>query len=89
MYCVEIADHPGSVNLKGRSTEYPKNPCTICPNNHLIQTVFDPKLLREEARSQPEQYMAIITENGAKGELDMSYWDRQIVSGGNNDHVRA
>ena len=51
-------------------------------------TVFDPKVpLREETRSQPDQYIAIIAENGAKGELDTSHWDRQIVSEGNNAHV--
>lgn len=51
-------------------------------------TVFDPKVpLREEARSQPDQYMVIIAKNGFKGELDTSHWDRQIVSEGNNEHV--
>ncbi|CRL19921.1 unnamed protein product [Penicillium camemberti] len=57
-------------------------------DRHFKTTVFDPKIpLREEARFQPDQYMAIISENGAKGELDTSHWDRRIVSEGNNYHV--
>jgi hypothetical protein len=49
----------------------------------MQMTVFDPKLpLREETRSQPDQYVAIISEGGATGELDTSPWDRQIVSEG-------
>jgi hypothetical protein len=51
-------------------------------------TIFDPKVpLRGEARSQPDQYVAIIAENGAKAELDTSPWNRQIVSEGNNENV--
>jgi hypothetical protein len=46
-------------------------------------TIFDPKILREETRSQPDRYIAIIAENGCKGELDTSHWRRQIVSVGN------
>lgn len=46
-------------------------------------TVFDPNVpLREEGRSQPDQYAAIIAEKGAKGELDLSSWDRQMVAEG-------
>lgn len=48
-------------------------------------TILDPTApLREEPRSQPDQYVAIIAANGAKGELDISPWSRQIVAGPNN-----
>lgn len=44
-------------------------------------TIFDPKApLHEEFRAQPDQYVAIIAENGAQGELDTSPWSRQIVA---------
>ncbi|CAP92865.1 Pc16g01950 [Penicillium rubens Wisconsin 54-1255] len=60
--------------------------------SHLTQiTIFDPKVpLREETRSQPDQFVAIISENGAKGELDTSHtspWNRQVASEGNNENV--
>lgn len=36
--------------------------------------------MKEEQRSQPDSYIAIIAENGALGELDTSTWDRRIVA---------
>jgi hypothetical protein len=52
-------------------------------------TIFDPTVLREESRSQPDQYIGIIAEKGCKGELDTSSWNKQIVSeGGSINEVR-
>jgi uncharacterized protein len=36
--------------------------------------------LKEELRSEPDTYIAIVAHNGAKGELDTSAWDGQIVA---------
>lgn len=90
VYCVENADHPWGASFQGKarisqgSMQY-----SVHDPDHLMQmTVFDPKIpLRQEARSQPDQYMVIIAENGAKGEFDTSHWDKQIVSERNNNHV--
>lgn len=78
----------GRASFQGKARNIPRIHAVNDPN-HLIQmTVFDPKVpLREEARSQPDQYMVIIAENGSKAELDTSHWDRQIISEGNNEHV--
>ncbi|KAJ5805616.1 Six-hairpin glycosidase [Penicillium pulvis] len=49
--------------------------------NHFKSTVFDTTApLREESRSQPDSYVAIIAENGAPGELDTSAWNKRIVA---------
>ncbi|KAJ5691491.1 Six-hairpin glycosidase [Penicillium malachiteum] len=49
--------------------------------DHFKKTIFDPNTpLREEVRAQPDSYVAIISENGAVGELDMSPWTRKIVA---------
>lgn len=54
-------------------------------NDEMQMTIFDPKApLREEPRTQLDQFVAIIAENGAKGELDTSPWSRQIVAGASN-----
>ncbi|KAJ5523284.1 Six-hairpin glycosidase [Penicillium frequentans] len=50
-------------------------------HNHFKSTVFDATApLREESRSQPDSYVAIIAENGAPGELDTSAWEKRIVA---------
>jgi len=49
-------------------------------------TIFDPKVLREETRYQPDEYIAIYAEKGCKGEIDTSSWNRQIVSEVENVH---
>lgn len=36
--------------------------------------------MKEEPRSQPDSYVAILAEKGAVGELDTSAWNRQIVA---------
>jgi DUF1680 family protein len=36
--------------------------------------------LKEEPRSEPDSYIAIVAENGSKGELDTSAWDGQIAA---------
>lgn len=44
--------------------------------------VFDPKApLREEKRSDPDHYVALLAEKGALGRLDTSAWDGKIVAG--------
>jgi uncharacterized protein len=49
----------------------------------MQSTIFDPKAsLKEEHRSQPDPYVAILAEKGAVGELDTSAWNRQIVAEG-------
>jgi hypothetical protein len=36
--------------------------------------------LKEELRSGPDNYIAVVAQNGAKGELETSAWDGQIVA---------
>lgn len=38
--------------------------------------------MREERRSDPDAYVAIIAEKAALGQLDTSAWDGKIVAGG-------
>lgn len=86
--CGECRSSMGRSSFQGRARNIPRVHAVHDPNHLMQTTVFDPKIpLREEARFQPDQYMAIISENGAKGELDTSHWDRRIVSEGNNYHV--
>ncbi|KAF3384432.1 Non-reducing end beta-L-arabinofuranosidase [Penicillium rolfsii] len=48
---------------------------------HFKRTIFDLNApLKEELRSEPDSYIAIIAENGSKGELDTSAWHGQIVA---------
>ncbi|OJJ49529.1 hypothetical protein ASPZODRAFT_128005 [Penicilliopsis zonata CBS 506.65] len=49
--------------------------------NHFKDILFDTKtLLREERRSTPDQYIAIVAEKGARGSLDNSSWLSKIVA---------
>lgn len=43
--------------------------------------------LREETRSQPDAYVAIVAEKGAAGELDTSSWNGQITAESKNEII--
>lgn len=82
VYCVEDADHPWEqhhfkVTQPARYINWIKREVL----RHEIQrTIFDTTApLREEQRSQPDRYVAIIAESGVAGELDTSAWNRHIA----------
>ncbi|KAJ5160617.1 Six-hairpin glycosidase [Penicillium canariense] len=57
-------------------------------DHHFKRTIFDPNAsLREELRTEPDCFVAIIAENGAAGELDTSSWEGQIVAPSKNEAV--
>ncbi|KAJ5370157.1 Six-hairpin glycosidase [Penicillium cataractarum] len=50
-------------------------------NQHFKRTILDLNAtLKEEPQSEPDSYVAIVAENGVKGELDTSAWEGQIVA---------
>ncbi|KAJ5112117.1 Six-hairpin glycosidase [Penicillium argentinense] len=49
--------------------------------NHFKRTIFDSSVpLREETRSEPDSYVALIAEKGVYGDLDTSEWEDRIVA---------
>lgn len=80
VYCVEGVDHPWEQDhfkVIADMQEKRKRHAKLA----IQKTIFDLKAsLKEEPRSEPDSYVAIVAEKGAVGQLDTSAWNRQIVA---------